>query len=185
MDFATATDERLLRRRGRGAGDAFAELYRRHERPILAFFARRGWDAETVADLASTTFAEALRARHRFQDRGAGSAAAWLYGVAHRVHLRQARTDQAGERRARRLRDDHRRLSDAQTATISALTDDAPLLAALAELPAPQRDAVFAYVVADETYQEIAARAGVAEATVRQRVSRGLRALRAAQKESA
>lgn len=151
---------------------------------MLAYFARRGWQPETVADLASTTFAEALRARPRFRDRGAGSAIAWLYGVAERVHLRERRTSEAGARRDGRLRSDHAALSDRQRDAIDSLTEDAPLLAALTELPAAQRDAVFAYVVADESYQEIAARQAVGEATVRKRVSRGLAALRANHEET-
>jgi RNA polymerase sigma-70 factor (ECF subfamily) len=49
---------------------------------------------------------------------------------------------------------------------------------ALSELPAAQREAVLAHVLGEQAYREIARDAGVSEALIRQRVSRGLRALR-------
>jgi RNA polymerase sigma factor (sigma-70 family) len=49
---------------------------------------------------------------------------------------------------------------------------------ALAELPPEQREAVEARVLHDREYGEIAGELSCSEAVVRQRVSRGLRALR-------
>jgi len=49
---------------------------------------------------------------------------------------------------------------------------------ALAELPAQQRDAVLARVVDERSYEEIATTMRCSELVARQRVSRGLRALR-------
>ena len=46
------------------------------------------------------------------------------------------------------------------------------------ELPEDQREAVRAHVLEDRGYAEIAARGELTEATVRKRVSRGLRVLR-------
>lgn len=185
MDLANATDERLVAAKAPSvAGDAFAEFYRRYERPILAYFVRRNADAELAADLTANAFLDALRARYRFRDRGAGSAAAWLYGVAQYVQHRHLRTSAAVARRDAKLQREHRSLTDHQAREIEALTHDAPLLAALADLPATQRDAVFAYVVAEDDYDEMAERFGIAPATARKRVSRGLAALRSAHKEA-
>jgi RNA polymerase sigma factor (sigma-70 family) len=50
--------------------------------------------------------------------------------------------------------------------------------AQLARLPADQRAAVAAHVIDDRPYDDIAAQLQVPEATVRQRVSRGLATLR-------
>jgi RNA polymerase sigma-70 factor (ECF subfamily) len=49
----------------------------------------------------------------------------------------------------------------------------------VADLPPEQRQAVLARIVDERDYAEIAARLRVSEAVVRQRVSRGLGALRA------
>jgi RNA polymerase sigma-70 factor (ECF subfamily) len=46
------------------------------------------------------------------------------------------------------------------------------------ELPEDQRDAIRAHVLDDEGYAEIASRRKLSEATVRKRVSRGLKVLR-------
>lgn len=48
----------------------------------------------------------------------------------------------------------------------------------MGDLPAEQRDAVLARVVAERSYTQIAADLEVSEAVVRQRVSRGLGVLR-------
>jgi RNA polymerase sigma factor (sigma-70 family) len=52
------------------------------------------------------------------------------------------------------------------------------MLRALAALPAGQREAIRAHVLDEQPYSELAGRLGVPEATVRQRVSRGLARLR-------
>jgi DNA-directed RNA polymerase specialized sigma24 family protein len=57
------------------------------------------------------------------------------------------------------------------------LGDDA--LARIAALPADQREAVVGRVVEERGYDELAARLECSESVVRQRVSRGLRAMRA------
>jgi RNA polymerase sigma-70 factor (ECF subfamily) len=48
----------------------------------------------------------------------------------------------------------------------------------LAELPDDQRDAVTAHVIEERDYGELAATLQISEAAVRQRVARGLSALR-------
>lgn len=52
------------------------------------------------------------------------------------------------------------------------------LAAALSRLPESQREAVLRRVVAEQEYREIADHVGCSEQVVRQRVSRGLAALR-------
>jgi RNA polymerase sigma-70 factor (ECF subfamily) len=55
---------------------------------------------------------------------------------------------------------------------------------ALAALPTDQRDAVLARVVHERSYAEIAEQMRCSELLVRQRVSRGLRALRKQMEEA-
>lgn len=75
-------DEALL---GRAHSDefAFAEFYRRWERPVAAFFVRAVGSGEVAADLT----AEALGSAGRF-DPARGDAAGWLFGIARHLLAR-------------------------------------------------------------------------------------------------
>jgi RNA polymerase sigma factor (sigma-70 family) len=167
------TDAQLL------AGDAecFGHFYARHEDVVLAFFLRRVARPELAADLTAETFAAALASR-RSHDPERGDARGWLFGIARHVL--------AGSLRRGRVEDDARRriglerlvLDDAALARVEELAG-APALAALADLPDDQRTAVAARVVDDRSYAELAATLRCSESVVRQRVSRGLRTLRA------
>ena len=151
----------------------FGLFYARHLPGVESYFARRvGRDA--AADLASETFAAALVARRRFVP-GPTPAAGWLYTIA-----------------ARRLVDDRRRglvqqralealISEVEVrdpaATSSGIADelDAGLLR---HLPRKQREAIVAHVIRERDYGQIAAQSRASEASIRQRVSRGLSELR-------
>jgi RNA polymerase sigma factor (sigma-70 family) len=177
------SDGDLLRRAAAGDRDAFSVLYTRYEPIIAAYLARRSGDPELAADLTAETFAAAIVGAGRFRDEGQ-SAIGWLLGIA--GHL-LARTWQRGqiERRAQtRLGVEPVAISDASLERVEALIDDAdrsnPLLLALDALPKSQRDAVRAHVLDEQPYSDLAKQLGVPEATVRQRVSRGLTRLRTA-----
>ena len=185
MVFSTASDEQLLAACSpRDAGDAFAEFYRRHERAVLAFHMRRVRNPEVAADLAATTFVEALAGRERFRAQRAGDAAGWLFGIAFHVFTRHLRSGDAEARRHEKLQLELHALTEDQARSIESLTEDAPLLEALATLPEAQRQAVFAHVVGDQSYEEIARSSNIGLTAARKRVSRGLAALRANAKES-
>jgi RNA polymerase sigma-70 factor (ECF subfamily) len=66
-------------------------------------------------------------------------------------------------------------------AMMAVLADDAATVL-LAELPADQREVVAAHVLEGRGYGELASSLQISEAAVRQRVSRGLSALRRRQK---
>jgi RNA polymerase sigma factor (sigma-70 family) len=68
-------------------------------------------------------------------------------------------------------------LDDEALARIDQLTGD-QALAALADLPESQREAVRAHILEDLGYDEMAIRLQCSTSVVRQRVSRGLRAIR-------
>src|SRR5438876_349331 len=89
VGLVSRTDEELLAERRPGvAGAAFAEFYARHERMVLAYFARRVSRGELAADLAAETFAQALASRGRFRG---GTAVGWLFGIAANVLSHSAR----------------------------------------------------------------------------------------------
>ena len=168
------------RRPGR-AGPAFAEFYARHERAILAYFARRVRGGELAADLAAETFAQALASRRRFH---AGNAVGWLFGIAAHVLAHSVRRGQVEDRARRRMQMPGLELVDEQIEAIERLGGDDGLLAALAGLPPDQSAAVRARIVEEDSYAEIAARMRCSEAVVRKRVSRGLASLRQSLEES-
>jgi RNA polymerase sigma factor (sigma-70 family) len=175
-------DDELLERFVAGEAEAFVTFYRRHLAAILGFFLRRTRDAELTADLTAEVFAAALVAARRYRP-GGQPALAWLYGIAaHKL---------ADSRRRGRVEDDARRrlalgpiaIDDEDLARVEEMADSGAAEAALRALPPGQRDAVLARVVDERPYAEIADRMQCSELLARQRVSRGLRALRNQMKE--
>ena len=174
------SDEELLSSAPSASPDALALLYRRHEPGVLAYFVRRvDGNPEVAADLTAQTFLHVVEGRGRFRGSKPGDATAWMYGIAAHVLSRHWRRKGAESRRHQRLISELTPLDDAQAAEIDRLTEDGPLMEALAHLPATQREAVHAYVLGDRTYDEIADAASIGPAAARKRVSRGLAALAA------
>lgn len=180
MRDSKPTDEHLLAvRPAPAAGDALAEFYRRNERVVMAFYMRRVREPELAADLTAATFLEVVKSRHRFRGEMPGDATAWLFGIANHVLSRHWRREDAEARRRDRMLRELAPLTHEQTAAIETVAEEGPLAVALAALPASQRDAVRAYVLGDRTYAEIAEQSEIKAVAARQRVSRGLRTLRA------
>jgi RNA polymerase sigma-70 factor (ECF subfamily) len=167
----TDEDDHALLGASERVADRYAVFYRRHVEAVLRFYARRGLDAATAADLTAETFAAAYLARRRFRPEREG-ARPWLLTIAARRHADAARRGDREARALRRLGVQTPPLTDADLADYGALAD------AVDELPVAQRDAVHARVIEDHTYAEAARRLGAPEATVRKRVSRGLAHLR-------
>lgn len=166
------------------AGSAFAVFFARHERGVLAYFARRVRGAEVAADLMAETFTEALASRERFEARGEYAATGWLYGIARHVLSRSVRRGRVEDDARRRLGVARPVLDDERLLAIDELVGPAGLVAALEALPADQAEAVRAHVLEEDDYAQIAARLSCSEAVVRKRVSRGLARLRRSIQES-
>jgi RNA polymerase sigma factor (sigma-70 family) len=167
------TDEDLLTS---GDPEAFGVFYDRHVRELLGYFGRRTPDPEVAADLTAETFASALVARRRFRP-GGPPAGAWLYTIAKRRLIDYHRRGRVDDRIRRSLEMERRPLGEEDAQLIRWLADDR-VESRLVGLPADQRAAVAAHVIDERPYDELAAELQVPEATVRQRVSRGLAALR-------
>jgi RNA polymerase sigma factor (sigma-70 family) len=104
---------------------------------------------------------------------------AWLFGIARNVWLRSLERSRVEDRARRRLGMPPLVLTDEQLETLDRIHADDVVARLLADLPEAEADAVRARVLDDEAYAETAARLRVSESVVRQRVSRGLRRLRA------
>ena len=170
---AQLSDEELLRS---DDPEAFGVFYDRHVKTLLGYFARRTGNPEVAADLTAETFASAIVARRRFRP-GVAPPAAWLFTIASRRLADYHRHGHVEQRMRRTLEMERRPVSADDADMIRLLGDDA-MGTLLADLPADQRDAVVAHVVEDRGYPELAGELHVSEATVRQRVSRGLGTLR-------
>jgi RNA polymerase sigma-70 factor (ECF subfamily) len=174
------SDRQLLDAAVRGDVAAFGGFYRRHVRLLLAFFVRRTGNPEVAADLAHETFVAALEGVSAY--RGDGVPAAWLYGIARRKLALSRRRGRVEASARQRLVKAPLELTASDTDEISGLApllpDDSPALDLLERLPEPQREAIRARMLDELEYPEIASDLRCSEAVVRQRVSRGLKALR-------
>ncbi len=170
------SDADLLRASGRRP-EAFGTFYDRHAEPLLAFFARRTWDAQEAADLTAETFAVAFASRRRYRDTGA-PAYAWLLGIARHQLARKVRRQQVDDRARRRLKLERIELDDASLARIEELADlramRPSLTAALDQLPVETARAVTLRIAEELPYAEVARRLGCTEGAARVRVTRGL-----------
>ncbi|MEA2221486.1 MAG: hypothetical protein QOJ35_4112 [Solirubrobacteraceae bacterium] len=173
-------DDRLLERFAAGDADAFVAFYRLHLPALVGWFLRRTGERELAADLAAETFCAALLGAPRYR-RDKGSALGWLYGIAEHK-LNDSRRRGVVEARARqRLALAPLGLDDEDllhVEELAAASLEPQLSDALGAIPAAQRDAVVARVIDEQPYEQIAEGMRCSEMVVRQRVARGLRALR-------
>ncbi|MGX6447410.1 RNA polymerase sigma factor [Patulibacter sp. S7RM1-6] len=160
-----------------------SRLYAHHAAELLGYVVRRTLEPEVALDIVAETFARAFEHRERFRDgTQPDELRAWLFTVARRLLVDDARRNGVELAACRRLGIQRRPLDDAEYERIERLTAAAPLRRRVAErleaLPDDQREAVRRRVVDEEPYRVIAATLGVSEQVVRARVSRGLRTLR-------
>jgi RNA polymerase sigma-70 factor (ECF subfamily) len=169
-------DELLAAARSNPSG--FAAFYRHFERPVLGFFMRATGRPDLAADLAAETFARALESIAAFEP-SRGRADQWLFGIARNVLADSYRRGRVEVDARARLGLPELILDDHAAETIERLgADDEAAAVALASLPPVQQQAIEQRVLRDRGYAEIAGELRCSEALVRQRVSRGLRALR-------
>jgi RNA polymerase sigma-70 factor, ECF subfamily len=159
-------------------------LYDRHAREILAFLVRRTSDPEAAVDILAETFAIAFEDRGRFRGHAERSSRAWLYTIARNQLTDYYRSEGAEGRAVARLGVQRRGLTESEYERIEELAGTEQLRDLVAEhvgqLPDDQQQAVRLRFVDEEPYERIAKLLGISEDTARARVSRGLRALRAA-----
>lgn len=171
-------DERLMLRFQGGDVRAFEELVRRHRTPVFSFLLRLVGDRGRAEDLCQETFLRVVRSAEGWERRA--TFRTWLYAVA-----RNQAADDARRQAFRRTEP----LEDPPAAAESAeLPPDRQaegallrpkLEAALASLPAEQREVFLLREHAGLRFHEIAAVTGVPENTVKSRMRYALEALRA------
>ncbi|PZG22974.1 RNA polymerase sigma factor [Nonomuraea aridisoli] len=160
--------------------EAFAELFDRYSAMLYRYVSKR-LGPEQAEDLVGETFLIAF-ARRRSYDLAYADARPWLFGILTKLVSRHHRKEAARYRALLRAPVDSAVESPADrvAAGVTARAVRAELAGALAALPAKDRDVLLLIAWGDLTYEEVAQALGIPVGTVRSRLNRGRRKVRAA-----
>lgn len=170
-----------LRRQPNFAGVSLEEVFNRHYADVYRYLARRV-PASVAEDLASETFVQAATRAHTF-DPARGVLRGWIFGIASNLLSRHYRDEERAYRAFARTGVDP--LTDAGAETDRAVerldskSYQAALLTALADLSAGDRDVLLLIAHAELTYAEVAQALDIPVGTVRSRLNRARRQVRA------
>jgi RNA polymerase sigma-70 factor (ECF subfamily) len=164
------TDELLVVRAQLGERAALAELVARWRVPVWTYV-RRMLDAERADDVSQEIWLAVVRGLPRLRE--PDRFAPWLFTIA-----RRSITD--------RLRGQYAREPETLTAgeaaagdPVEAMVDRAELISALARLPVPEREVLVLYYLEDLSVEDCAQICQVPAGTIKSRLSRARRLLRA------
>ena len=155
-----------------GRFEAFDELYARLAPVVRRYQLAQSRDAAKADDLLQETFLQLHRARATYN--AAFPLMPWVMAIARHVWLMDRR---AAFRRPRPT-EDAAALELPVRAESSSFAERHDLRHALAQVAAPQRDAIVQHHVWGWSFREIAERAGIAETAAKLRSSRGMAKLR-------
>lgn len=159
--------------------ELLAEIFDRHAPDLLRYLARRigPHDAE---DLLGDLFVVALERRSSF-DPGVDSARPWLFGIASNLLHRHRRDEVRSWRAMARVGDDSgvAVFDDQVEARLDSSGTVRGLAGALAELSTGDRDVLLMVAWAELTHEEIATALNIPVGTVKSRLHRARRVLRA------
>jgi RNA polymerase sigma-70 factor, ECF subfamily len=174
-------DEELMLGYAGGDAAAFETLYRRHRGPLYRFLLRQVGDTATAEELFQDVWMRVIDFRGRYQARAKFSS--WVSAIAHNRLMDFYRASG----RARFLDQD-----ESEEALDGLPSPDLPpealidrkraaerLLAALGELPEPQREAFLLQQEGDLSVEEIGAATGVSRETAKSRLRYAIAKLRA------
>ncbi|WP_406397285.1 RNA polymerase sigma factor [Streptomyces sp. NBC_00879] len=160
--------------------DVFGELFRRHAADIHRYAARRLGDT-SADDITAETFLIAFRKRAGY-DLARPSALPWLYGIEANRIGEQRRSEVRRLRAMARsdLQTNEEPWTDRADSRVTAESTHRLFAGALAALPARDRHVLLLVAWADLTYPEVAEALSIPIGTVRSRLNRARRKLRAA-----
>jgi len=168
----------LLTRAAGGDRDAFAELYDAVSSRVFALILRVVVDRAQSEEVLQDVFLEVWESASRFAP-NRGQAKAWLFTIAHRRAVDRVRSAQAATNRDLRvgLRD-QRAGGEDPADQVELMIESRRVVAAMAAIPAAQREALELAYYGGFTQSEIAAITGAALGTVKTRIRDGLSRLR-------
>ena len=183
-DYTRADDGELLALTATEP-EAFGVFYERFEAQLLGFFWRATRRADIAADLTAEVFAAALESAPSFRPQW-GSARSWLFGIARHELADTWERGRVEDRARRRMQVARQTLTDEGLERVEELASRASVDAGplLESLPEDQRLAVDGRVLGERDYADLAETLCCSESLVRQRVSRGLKTLRARLEET-
>ncbi|KAB8190406.1 sigma-70 family RNA polymerase sigma factor [Nonomuraea phyllanthi] len=160
--------------------EAFAVLFDRYSAMLYRYVSKR-LGPEPAEDLVGETFLIAFARRTNY-DLAYDDARPWLFGILTKLVSRHHRKEAARYRALLRAPVDATVESPADrvAAGVTAQAVRAELAGALAALPAKDRDVLLLIAWGDLTYEEVARALGIPVGTVRSRLNRGRRKVRAA-----
>ena len=182
--MAMAEDAGLMQRYCDGDFEAFRDLYDRTAPRLLRYLVRMAGERSLAEDLLQQTFLKIHRARGAYV-RGADPLP-WMYAIAHRTFLDEARRRKRARERADRLAAEVREPAASLGGSPEGAHDPPPrplidaALAALQELPPRQREALVLTKLDGKSVAEAATIAGTTPGALKVRAHRGYTALRKA-----
>jgi RNA polymerase sigma factor (sigma-70 family) len=178
MDQPDEADAAIIERSLREP-ERFASIFDRHAPHIQRYLARR-LGQQVADDLVADTFLVAFDKRARY-DLSRSDARPWLYGIATNL-VRQHQREEVREYRLRASIKpdlDHDGHADRVAARVTAAAMNRLLATALAELSDGDRDVLLLVAWEGLTYEEVAAALAIPVGTVRSRLHRARRQVRA------
>ena len=170
-------DRTLMQQACQGDREAFAEIVRRHQRPLLNFFRRCGVQTD-AEDLVQQTFIRLYRYRDRYTPRA--KLTTFLYLLARQVWIDEIRRRQRTERLRKGLEAEPPPAPAGDTQPEQGRMD---IEAALAKLPEGLRLVVVMGIYQNLPYAEIGEALKIPEGTVKSRMFNALRLLRRTMEE--
>jgi RNA polymerase sigma-70 factor, ECF subfamily len=160
---------------------AFEELYRRHSGHALMLARKLCPSGELAEEIVQESFISLWRSASRYRP-SLGSVSVWLSSI-----VRNRAID--AWRRAAVRPSEVPIVTEGPGQLLSAIGGDTPpperavVLALIAELPAPQKEAVFLAYFGDMTHEEIARWSGAPLGTIKGRIRMGMQKIRAGLEE--
>jgi RNA polymerase sigma-70 factor (ECF subfamily) len=172
----TPPDEELIARVRWHEEPALATIYDRYSRLIYMIALRIVGDRESAEEVMQDVFQAVWQSAGSFQP--SGNFSAWLIGIARHRAIDATRSSRYRARAREELLDDERIAAHGGAGEADVLMLRAAVRAALAELPASQRQAIELGYYGGLTQNEIAAQIGEPVGTVKSRMRLGLIKLR-------
>lgn len=156
-----------------GRFEAFDEIYAAIAPALRRYLYGQSRDAAKTDDLVQETFLQMHRARHTFDP--AYPLMPWAIAIARHVWLMDRRSASRRPNPSANVED----IELSVRAEAATLPERVEVRHALAQVAAPQREAVIQHHLLGMSFKEIASKAGVAETAAKLRSSRGVARLRA------
>lgn len=162
----------LIRRSQQGDRAAFEALFRSWVRPLYAYLLPQVRDVQLAEDLAQETLFRAWKSIRSLDD--PAKFKGWLFAIAHRALLDSARSNA----RTKRLRLTSLQSEPPSRDVASPTPEQEALLDALSRLPESYRAALSLRFLSGLSHEQIEARLGVTNGSLRGLLHRGLAMLR-------